>query len=106
MNQSPHSKPFGWKRLPGMCCVAFVTVALLATGCASEQRKMAPAAWYNVRPGMQREQVHALLGMPTQENLGGAEEIYINAVNNAHSELHIQYDVGGTVAAKRYHYVK
>jgi outer membrane protein assembly factor BamE (lipoprotein component of BamABCDE complex) len=81
-------------------------MVLLAAGCASEQRTMAPAAWYNVRPGMQREQVHELLGTPTQENLGGAEDVYINAVNKTHAELHVQYDAGGTVAAKRYHYVK
>ena len=93
-------------QLPTICSLAAAAIALLAAGCASEQRPIAPGAWYNVRPGMQREQVHALLGKPTQENLGGAEEVYINALVDTHSELHVQYDAGNTVAAKRYYYAR
>ena len=100
------SRLFGRNQLPSICYPAAAAIALLVAGCASEQRPIAPVAWYNVRPGMQRDQVHALLGKPTQENLGGAEEIYINAVVNTHSELHVQYDAGNTVAAKRYYYAR
>ena len=92
-------------RTHSILCLAAVFVVLLA-GCATEQPSSAPLSWNNVRPGMQMEQVHALLGTPTQKDLGGAEEIYISAIGAAHSELHVQYDAGGTVCAKRYHYVE
>ena len=92
--------------LAGVGLAALAAVILLMPGCATEQRRVAPLAWYNVRPGMQREQVHELLGAPTEEGLNGAEDIYLNAIANTHSELHVQYDAGGTVAAKRYHYIQ
>lgn len=95
----------GWSRFLGLGRVALVSTMLLA-GCSNlENRQTFPASWAGVRPGMQREQVCALLGKPTHENIG-AEEVYLKAVQNTHWELHIQYNAGGTVAAKRYYYFK
>ncbi len=84
-------------RLRPALCLAFVTLGLLLAGCATQP----PAGWNNVRPGMQRDQVHTLLGQPTQSDIGDAEEIYQVAIESRHLALHIQYDAGGTVAAKR-----
>jgi hypothetical protein len=93
-----------WNCFLGIWCVAMVSALLLA-GCANlENRQDFPPSWHNVQLGMQRAQVCALLGNPTQA--GDAEEIYIKGIENTHWELHIQYDAGGTVAAKRYYYFR
>ena len=95
----------GWSLILGLGCVAMLSTMLLA-GCSNlENHQTFPRSWAGVKPGMQREQVCALLGKPTHENIG-AEEVYLKAMQNTHWELHIQYDAGGTVAAKRYYYFK
>lgn len=94
------------KRFHALLSLAGFLAALILAGCASQTKVPGPLSWNNVQPGMQREQVHALLGPPTQADLGGPEEIYLYAVDDAHSELHVQYDASGTVCAKRYHYIE
>lgn len=81
-------------------------VAAMLVGCATQEGvPLMPPSWQSVRPGMQREQVHHLLGTPSQSQ-GTAEEIYLYAIERRHLELHVQYDAGGTVCEKRYHYLR
>jgi outer membrane protein assembly factor BamE (lipoprotein component of BamABCDE complex) len=93
------------KRSLCLLCATVVVINLLLAGCATEQKGSAPPSWNNVRPGMQMEQVHALLGTPNQHDLGGAEEIYFFIMGKSRAELHVQYNASGTVCAKRYHYI-
>jgi len=92
----------GFIRLLCLGCVAVVSTMLLASCSNLENSGTFPRSWANIKPGMQREQVGALLGKPTHESIE-AEEIYLETVKDSHWELHIQYDAGGTVAAKRYY---
>jgi hypothetical protein len=93
-----------WKFFFGIWCVATISALLLA-GCADlENKSTFPPVWRSVTLGMQRAQVCALLGNPTQA--GDAEEVYSQTIQKTHWELHIQYNGGGTVAAKRYYYFK
>ena len=92
----------GLVRLLCLGCVAVVSTMLLASCSNLENRGTFPRNWVTIKPGMQREQVVALLGKPTHGSVE-AEEIYLETVKDSHWELHIQYDAGGTVAAKRYY---
>lgn len=94
------------KRACSLLGLAAIVLVALLTGCATGQQGAFPLSWNNVRPGMQRDQVHALLGAPAQGELGGPEEIYLYAQDKAHSELHVQYDASGIVCAMRYHYIE
>ena len=78
---------------------------MLSAGCATQEGfPDMPGAWRSARPGMQREQVQNLLGVPSQS--GPGEDTYLAPIKERHFELHLQYDAGGTLCEKRYHFLK
>ena len=76
--------------------VVLVCAALLLPGCVSSKapRSDYPKAWLQIGPGLGKEQVHALIGMPQVIQESPPQEIW-NAPG--HWKLTVGYDNQGNV---------
>jgi hypothetical protein len=89
-SKSPSSLPHN------ILAVVVVCAALLLPGCASSDapRSNYPKAWLQVEPGMSKEEIHALLGVPQITQESPPQEIW-SAPGNW--KLTVGYDNRGNV---------